>query len=719
MDIKSKSIKYALTTKIVIAIIAWLSFMGMIGSSFYLLYFLDSERAGSYYETSSFQNEFTNLVHNVVELNTVLINEETILASSMDEYIIQDHLDRYQRIKGNLAKSKNFIYLVTNTKTGEQVTNIETSNPLELIKASKAQVFLSSSEIDASNYMIYYDDFYRMLGNTSFEVYAAIADPLNPGDFFYDDFTKYTKVKAYSQNVKVIGLICIPLFLILAAYLLAVAGRKEKDGIIQFNSIDQMYTDIHSFFVLIAAILSITLVGTVSSFSFSETLIATGIFLAIDYWIGFSYIISMTKHIKNKSLFKHSLIYVMFKSLNNFIKLSFKGKVFKVWLLLILLAYAGINSIIFAISIYGGFVGFLIGMFFLLPFNAVVLIFFGRALVSLSLIMETTNAISEGHLDNRLDTKKISNAFFGFAEDVKRIEAGLKKAVNEAVKGERMKSDLITNVSHDLKTPLTSIVTYVDLLKKENLNNEIANGYVEILEEKSGRLKHLIEDLIEASKASSGNLTVQTERVDLYELMQQARGEYDEALADAGLEIRYNVEERTFVKADGKYMWRIVENLISNVIKYSLKDSRVYIGIQRTTSEGILTIKNISAIALDITPEQLTERFVRGDTSRTTEGSGLGLSIAQSLSALQGGTFKIEIDGDLYKAIVSLPLWEDASIDIGDELISNIDYEDYKSTLVDQPENSTQSIDEMVSLSSTSHESNDLDKTNIITEETI
>ena len=231
-------------------------------------------------------------------------------------------------------------------------------------------------------------------------------------------------------------------------------------------------------------------------------------------------------------------------------------------------------------------------------------------------------------------------------------------AVAEAIKGERMKTDLITNVSHDLKTPLTSVINYVDLLKQEDLNNAKAYEYLGVLEEKSARLKQLIEDLIEASKASSGNLTVGAEKIDLQELVMQACGEYEEKIKKAELDVHLNgANEKIFISADGKHMWRIVENLLSNVVKYSMPHSRVYINVAKGDQYGYLTIKNISASPLDIPPEQLTERFVRGDVSRTTEGSGLGLSIAQSLTNIQGGWFKIAIDGDLFKVIVEMPLW--------------------------------------------------------------
>lgn len=190
------------------------------------------------------------------------------------------------------------------------------------------------------------------------------------------------------------------------------------------------------------------------------------------------------------------------------------------------------------------------------------------------------------------------------------------------------------------------------------MSQEKTAEYVGILEEKSARLKQLIEDLVEASKASSGNLAVQTRKVDLHELVLQACGEYEDKLIKAELDLRLStIEEKPLILADGKLMWRIIENLFSNVIKYSMPHSRVYLSINISDRYGILTIKNISAFSLEISPEQLTERFIRGDVSRTTEGSGLGLSIAQSLTTIQGGRFKIENDGDLFKVLVEIPLW--------------------------------------------------------------
>lgn len=242
------------------------------------------------------------------------------------------------------------------------------------------------------------------------------------------------------------------------------------------------------------------------------------------------------------------------------------------------------------------------------------------------------------------------------AAAVNDLGDGLRHALQEQMKSERMKADLITNVSHDLKTPLTSIINYVDLLKREELHNEKANEYLEVLDQKSQRLKQLTEDLVEASRASSGNVVLDIRRIDVKELLMQTSGEFVERFEARGLQLVENFPQNPqYIDADGRRLWRIIENLFRNVEKYAMPHTRVYLDLINDGDRVAFSLKNISENPLNISPEELTERFTRGDESRSTEGSGLGLSIAKDLTEIQKGTFEIYLDGDLFKVTVSFP----------------------------------------------------------------
>lgn len=233
------------------------------------------------------------------------------------------------------------------------------------------------------------------------------------------------------------------------------------------------------------------------------------------------------------------------------------------------------------------------------------------------------------------------------------IAGGLSNAVEQSLKSERLKTELITNVSHDIKTPLTSIINYVDLLKKEKMPNEKTTEYLMILENKSQRLKKLTEDLVEASKASSGNIKLNIEKLNVKELIKQVSGEFEDKFKEKELEeINTFPEENIFINADGRYMYRILENMYSNVAKYTLENTRIYIDVVKTHNKVQIKMKNISKQKLNISADELMQRFVRGESSRNTEGSGLGLSIASSLTQLQNGKFNIYLDGDLFKITI-------------------------------------------------------------------
>ena len=265
--------------------------------------------------------------------------------------------------------------------------------------------------------------------------------------------------------------------------------------------------------------------------------------------------------------------------------------------------------------------------------------------------------MSEGETGYKIDTTGFSGKGANLAQTLNNLGDGLDTALQEKVKSERLKADLITNVSHDIKTPLTSIINYVDLLKREKIQDEKIQGYLEVLEQKSQRLKNLTEDLVEASKASSGNLKLDIANIDFVELIHQTNGEFDEKYGLRHLELVSNLPSETvLIAADGRRLWRVLENLYNNAFKYAMEYSRIYVDVIQKDPYVYFTIKNVSANPLNINADELTERFVRGDVARTSEGSGLGLSIAKDLTHLLGGQFEIYIDGDLFKVQVGFPV---------------------------------------------------------------
>ena len=278
-------------------------------------------------------------------------------------------------------------------------------------------------------------------------------------------------------------------------------------------------------------------------------------------------------------------------------------------------------------------------------------------LISLQKLKAGGEALAEGNLNASVDLKHMYGVLKSHGENLNSIAQGMQKAVQQQLKSERFRTDLITNVSHDIKTPLTSIVNYVDLLKKEDVQPEKAKEYLAVLDRQSARLKKLTEDLVEASKASSGTLPVHLEAVDVNVLLSQVSGEYQSRFELCRLEpIVKLAPENPQILADGKLLWRVFDNLLSNICKYAMPGTRVYFTSEVLDSRVQISFKNISNYPLDITADELMERFVRGDSSRSTEGSGLGLSIAQSLTGLQKGSFDLVVDGDLFKANISFPL---------------------------------------------------------------
>ena len=328
-----------------------------------------------------------------------------------------------------------------------------------------------------------------------------------------------------------------------------------------------------------------------------------------------------------------------------------RGSIIRTFLIMTAL-YVAMGLVLFFLSamLYIWPIGIIAGIIL----TIVYIIIFIKDLVYLDKIMVGSKAAAEGKLNYKIDEKGRGH-LRELAHDINNMRDGLKKSVENEMKSENMKTELITNVSHDLKTPLTSIINYIDLLKRENIESETAKDYINILDKKSQRLKVLIDDLFEASKATSGAMELNITKIDIVQLLKQSLGENDERFKNSNLSVKLDIPDtKIFINGDGQRLYRVFENLISNIVKYSLSNTRVYIDMYKEEKEVIIVMRNISAYELSFDTNEITNRFKRGDSSRSTEGSGLGLAIAKGIVELHGGSFNIEVDGDLFKSIIRL-----------------------------------------------------------------
>lgn len=405
-----------------------------------------------------------------------------------------------------------------------------------------------------------------------------------------------------------------------------------------------------------------------------EEMMAACIILGILLVAGLQFFwASFVRRARAHTLFKNGVIYHLFllvKRIFVFLKNSIIGKIKKVFgrlqivmadknLLLRLwlpyMIFLVLNMLLIGIG-YAFTWNFFAGCVLAFLFDIVVGILMTKNAKERESILEGIGRIADGEITFQLETSAFHGENVLFAEAVNRIGDGIHEAVQISMKDERLKADLITNVSHDIKTPLTSIINYVDLLKRIDIQDEKAKGYLQILDEKSQRLKQLTLDLVEASKISSGNIVLHMESIKVNDLMMQVVGEFSDKFQEKNLTMIADFPEETvMIQADSRRMWRVMENLFNNIYKYAMPGTRVYLNVVQKEKVWI-TLKNISAQELNINADELTERFIRGDVSRSTEGSGLGLSIAQNLVTAQNGTFQIILDGDLFKVLISFEL---------------------------------------------------------------
>ncbi len=578
-----------------------------------------------YIETENFQREFALEIMGL---------ESSVSWGIVEDYFYENEFNQYNRSQTNVE----YIFDIEKTN-GEtmllsNIINENLEGAMKNFKNSTAYYICSLNEWPETNQSTL--KYSRFKANQEIfkklDVYIRVQN-IDVKDEIYIAKEKY---EDFANNYKTYLSICAVLFILFILILINVSRHiNETKGFKLFNGlyIEQI----------------VLIIGT---------LIYVGILVLERHWIIYTiykyliYIIYVLCYIIISEIY----FYIIRKNANK--REFLLPKVIKhfqniyktiIVYILVCLAY------VFIIKNFASYGYYSVGIYSLIfLINTIILLHQLSLLIEISEITTKIETMGSGNMENIIECRNAELQELG--KNINNLKQGMKKAVEESMKAERLKTDLITNVSHDLKTPLTSIINYTDLLKKEKIENENAQKYIEILEEKSKKLKNLTEDLIEASKISSGNETVNLEKLDLKEMVLQANGEFAEKFETKNLDVISNLpQEAVIMDLDGKKMWRVLENLYQNVYKYSLENTRVYVDLA-VHDNIVFTIKNISKEKLNISPDELMERFIRGDSSRHTGGNGLGLSIAKDLSKLNGGTLKIEIDGDLFVSRLELPL---------------------------------------------------------------
>ena len=556
-------------------------------------------------------------------------------------------------------------FVIVKNDTNEIFTNIQSNdylNEVTKFKNNKIYWIYENGNIDTS------------IENLSQDKIRYISLPYEGLDIFegYDVYT-YIDIGSmrYSNTIELTSIVLnmfnnnssfaealIPIDIILLSiiivYLIWSIGHSQNKEGITLNSLDKFSYEL--VIILFSCIFWMCIIIAATVISYVD--ISTNLLI---YIIGLTYLgtyvslavmtVTTIKRLKAREFWHSFTTYRIYKSIKDRIKKT-SSKV---------LDKSASQKKIIILYIAFIFVSCILGVTFFTGISFIVLIVLWiwtlyKILEYNKRLNEIKNALHEIYMGNPnidLDTEELTGTLKELATYVNDVSNGFNNAIQEKLKSERLKTELITNVSHDIKTPLTSIINYVDLLKQENIQDEKVQEYIKVLDSKSQRLKKLIEDLVEASKASSGNVKLNIEEINLSELLKQVTGEFKDKFDEKNLIIDLDLPSNNVnIQADNRYMYRIIENLYSNVSKYAMENTRVYITLLKTNDEIRLEIKNVSKDKLNITADELMQRFVRGDKSRYTEGSGLGLSIAKSLCELQDCKFDIEIDGDLFKAVL-------------------------------------------------------------------
>lgn len=514
---------------------------------------------------------------------------------------------------------------------------------------------------------------------TRYSVYMALKDTMESGKFAGGDSDYIAQIPLLAEEicyssenyVPVLAVSCV-LFIVGISLLCMMAGYRAGKTEIVMRWADKVPYIVYLCVVILGILLGVCgVAGCVYGVLRNIFSITDGLILAIMLIVGsallmIALLMTTAVRIKAKKFWRYTVCYYLLKPflfvykkgkekcqetrtlMDQMRKNNKKGATILVF---VVLGVSLAELLVIGMTAYEPGVEMM--LFFI--FKVIEIPFLYRVAGQFEAIRQGSRRVAAGDYTQPIKTEKMMPEMSELGEHINHVSDGISVAVEEQMKSERMKTELITNVSHDIKTPLTSIINYVDLIKKENIEDVQVKEYIAVLDRQSARLKKLIEDLIAVSKASTGNVDVHMEKCDAQVMLSQLAGEYQERMKQKGLEMVISeTEVPAIIQADGKHLWRVLDNVMSNIYKYGMDNTRVYIDMEVGLHQVRMIFKNISKFPLNISSEELMERFVRGDSARNTEGHGLGLSIAQSLTELMGGTMEVEIDGDLFKVVVTM-----------------------------------------------------------------
>ena len=580
-------------------------------------------------------------------------------------------------LKTYASGATNVNYMYVDTKSGKVYTNIKdvtSSNylktldkltsgagPFMLIAPDTQDCVLGFSNI--SDWTVSY--WQNMLKNTglaggNYLYFVSVDKDFPVLDRIKQEKLVYDKFEPWLVPVMAGSVLALILALAGVVILTIGAGRNNEDKKVHLNFFDRCYTEIVAVVVFMIWLMGTSVIVQAMDDEEMRIVWKTIGFGTLGLWFGIWFLagwLSLVRRIKARSLWRDSLLrHILLLVRKCFSKCSdllvFLGgnMISRVKIILLFGIFIFLQFMFTGMTVEGGSA---LSLLLMIVMDCAVLYYLIKKAWGREQIIAGLKKITDGDLQYKIPTEKLSGEQEMVADYINHIGEGLDAAVENSLKNERMKTELITNVSHDIKTPLTSIINYVDLLKRENPEDPKIRGYLEVLENKAQRLKVLTEDVVEASKASTGNIALEMTDLNFIELVHQVIGEFEEKFEERNLTMVVHFdEEEAIICADGRRLWRVLENVFGNVSKYAMENTRVYVDVKVDRPNVQLSLKNISAQPLNISAEELTERFIRGDVSRNTEGSGLGLSIAKDLVQLQGGEFKLYLDGDLFKVTI-------------------------------------------------------------------